>query len=147
VAVPSVQPVSDAHAPLATPQKLTTAQEVKLQLARDYPPGSLGWIDEVQWRPQPVMVPTRQINRDGDPNWALAAKDKAKVAAFIARIRSGINKPVVLVKTPGSKLMRAVDGHTRILSCIALGQPVAAWVGTAKTDTGDWDLVHQRKTN
>ncbi len=147
MAVPAVQPVSDAHAPLASPQKLSTAQEVKLQLARDYPPDGLTWVDDIQWRPQPVLVPTRQIDRDNDPNWALAAKDRLKVASFIARIRSGIHKPVVLVKTPGSKLMRAVDGHTRILGCIALGQPVTAWVGTAKTATGDWDLVHQRKTN
>lgn len=147
MAVPSVQPVSDAHAPLATPRKLTTAEEVKLQLARDYPPGALAWVDQIAWRPQPVMVPARQVNRDGDPNWALAAKDKAKIAEFMSRIRSGVRKPVVLIQTPGSKLMRAVDGHTRILASIALGQPVAAWVGMAKTATGPWDETHRRKAN
>ena len=148
MAVPSVQPVSDAHAPLATSQKLTVAQEVKLQLARDYPPGSLSWVDDLAWRKGPVLVPLAQIERSSsDPNWALAAKDKVKVASFIARIRSGVHKPVVLIKHPGSRLMFAVDGHTRILASIALGQPVAAWVGASKTATGDWEKVHRRKTN
>lgn len=143
-----MQPVSDAHAPLATPQKLTTAQEVKLQLARDYPAGALGWVDDIQWAQAPQMVPLRQVDMtDGDTNWALARKDKAKIAAFIARIRSGTRKPVVLIRTPGPGKLRAVDGHTRILSCAALGQPVTAWVGTAKTATGPWADVHSRKTN
>jgi hypothetical protein len=144
----SPQPVSEVHAPLAVPQKLTTAQEVKLQLARDYPAGALSWVDDLTWMPKPVLVPLRQIDRSaGDPNWKLAAKDKLKVAAFISKIRSGTQKPVVLVRTPGNKLLRAVDGHTRILSCIALGRPVTAWVGTAKTATGPWDDVHARKAN
>jgi hypothetical protein len=145
-AAPSVQPVSDAHAPLATPRKLTTAQEVKLQLARDYPAGALAWVDDLAWTVGPQMVPLRQIDRSAsDPNWALAAKDKLKVAAFMARIRSGIRKPVVLVRTPGNRLLRAVDGHTRILASTALGQPVTAWVGTAKTATGPWVDVHSRQ--
>jgi hypothetical protein len=147
VAAPSVQPVSDAHAPLAVPRKLTTAQEVKLQLARDYPPGSLGWVDDLSWQPQPVMVPARQLDRDNDPNWALAAKDKLKVASFMSRIRSGVRKPVVAVRRPGTPLLRLVDGHTRALASIALGQPVTAWVGTAKTATGPWDETHARRSN
>lgn len=148
MAAPSVQPVSDAHAPLATPQKLTTAQEVKLQLARDYPAGALAWVDDIQWTAQPQMVPLRQVDMtDADPNWAPAAKDRLKVAAFIARIRSGTRKPIVLIRTPGPGKLRAVDGHTRALASAALGQPVTAWVGTAKTATGPWDDVHSRKTN
>jgi hypothetical protein len=148
VAVPSVQPVSDAHAPLATSQKLTVAQEVKLQLARDYPPGSLSWVDDLAWQPQPVMVPARQLDRSADdPNWALAAKDRLKVASFMSRIRSGVRKPVVAVRRPGTPLLRLIDGHTRALACIALGQPVTAWVGTAKTATGPWDDVHRREAN
>lgn len=144
----SSAPVNDPHAPLATPQKLTTAQEVRLQLARDYPPGSLGWVDDLSWQPQPVMVPARQLDRSSDdPNWALAAKDRLKVASFMSRIRSGVRKPVVAVRRPGTPLLRLIDGHTRALACIALGQPVTAWVGTAKTPTGPWDETHRRKAN
>lgn len=140
--------VSDPHAPLATAQKLTTAQEVKLQLARDYPPGALSWVDDLTWAPGPVMVPLRQIDHSSsDPNWANAAKDRPKIAAFVARIRSGTRKPVVAVRRPGTKLLRLVDGHTRALACQALGQPVTAWVGTAKTASGPWDQVHSRQAN
>jgi hypothetical protein len=148
VAAPAVQPVSDAHAPLATPQKLTTAQEVKLQLARDYPPGSLGWTDDLTWTKSPVLVPLRQVDMtSGDTDWAAAKADKAKIAAFVARIRSGIRKPVVLIRHPGSPLLFACDGHTRLLACQALGQPATAWVGTSKTDDGGWRTVHSRKSN
>jgi hypothetical protein len=147
LAAPTVQPVSDAHAPLNGPGKLTTAQEVKLQLARDYPPGSLGWVDALAWTAGPVQVPTRQLDRDDDPNWALAAKDRLKIASMVSALRSGARKPVVAVRRPGSKLLRLVDGHSRALSSIALGWPVTAWVGTAKTATGPWDDVHARRSN
>lgn len=146
MAASSAQPVSDAHAPLSAGRKLTAAQEVKLQLARDYPPGALSWVDDLTWAPAPVLVPLRQVDRTaGDPNWALAKRDKAKIAAFMSRIRSGVRKPVVAVRRPGSGLLRLVDGHTRALACIALGQPVTAWVGTARTATGPWDDVHARQ--
>jgi hypothetical protein len=148
VAAPSVQPVSDAHAPLATPQKLTTAQEVRLQLARDYPPGALSWVDEIQWAAKPQMVPLRQVDMtDGDTDWAAARKDKLKIAAFVSRLRAGVRKPIVLIRHPGSPKLFACDGHTRILASAALGQPVTAWVGTSKTDDGGWRTVHARKSN
>ncbi len=148
MAVPAVQPVSDAHAPLATPQRLSTAQEVKLQLARDYPPGGLTWVDGIRWTKSPVLVPLRQVDRsDGDPNWALAAKDRLKIASMVARIRSGVRKPVVLIRHPGSPKLFAVDGHSRMLASAALGMPVTAWVGTSKTDDGDWRTVHARRSN
>jgi len=146
VAVSSAQPVSDAHAPLATPQKLTTAQEVKLQLARDYPVDALGWIDDIAWRPSPLQVPTSQLDRSPtDPNWALAAKDKIKIASMVSSLRSGARKPIVLIKHPGSAKLFAVDGHSRALASIALGHPVTAWVGTAKTVDGAWRQTHARE--
>jgi hypothetical protein len=147
VAAPSVQPVSDAHAPLAIAQKLTTAQEVKLQLARDYPPGALAWVDDLAWTPGPVQVPTRQLDRDGDPNWALAAKDRLKIASMVSSLRAGARKPVVAIRRPGTRLLRLADGHSRTLASIALGWPVTAWVGTAKTATGPWDETHSRQPN
>jgi hypothetical protein len=146
VAASSPQPVSIAHAPLAVPQKLTTAQEVRLQLARDYPAGSLGWVDDLTWTTGPVQVPTSQLDRS-DPNWKLAAKDRLKIASMVSSLRSGARKPVVAVRRPGIRLLRLVDGHSRSLASIALGQPVTAWVGTAKTATGPWDDVHARKAN
>ena len=145
MAVPSVQPVSDAHAPLATPQKLTTAQEVKLQLARDYPPGALAWVDTLTWSASPAQVPTALLDRDGDPNWALAAKDKLKIASMVSSLRSGAQKPLVAIRRPGTRLLRLVDGHSRAWACVALGRPVTAWVGTSKTPTGPWDAVHSRQ--
>lgn len=140
--------VSDPHAALATPGKLTTAQEVKLQLARDYPPGALSWVDELSWAPRPVMVPLGQIDMvGGDTDWAAAKQDRPKIAAFTAKIRSGVRKPIVLIRHPGSPKLFACDGHTRILASQALGQPVTAWVGTSKTDDGGWRTVHARQVN
>jgi hypothetical protein len=149
VAAPAARPVSDPHAALNGPGKLTTAQEVRLQLARDYPPGALGWVDGITWTPQPVIVALRQVDMAGGDTaaWAAAKRDKPKIAEFIARLRSGVRKPVVLIRHPGSPLLYAADGHTRLLACQAIGQPATAWVGTAKTDTGGWTEVHARKKN
>jgi hypothetical protein len=145
MAAPSSQPISDAHAPLATPQKLTVAQEVKLQLARDYPPGALSWVDDLAWTAGPVQVPTAMLDHAGDPNWALAAKDKAKIASMVSALRGGARKPVIVVRRPGTKLLRLVDGHSRAWASVALGRPVTAWVGTSKTPTGPFDQVHSRQ--
>ena len=145
---PSAAPVTDLHAALKPNQRLTTAQEVKLQLARDFPPGALGWVDNITWQPSPVRVPVDRIDRTtGDTDWNAAASDKAKIAAFATRIRTGIRKPIVLIRHPDSKLLFAVDGHTRVLASAAIGEPVTAWVGTSKTADGGWRTVHRRKTN
>ena len=148
MAAPSAAPVSDPHAALKPHQRLTTAQEVKLQLARDYPPGALAWVDKIQWQQSPVRVPVDRIDRTtGDTDWNAAASDKPKIAAFASRIRAGVRKPIVLIRHPDSKLLFAVDGHTRVLASAAIGEPVTAWVGTSKTADGGWRTVHRRKTN
>jgi hypothetical protein len=141
-------PVSDPHAPLAMARKLSAPEEVRLQLARDYPPGALAWVDDLQWVANPVQVPTSQLDRsDSDPNWKLAGADKRKIASMVSAMRSGARKPIVVVRRPGTKLLRLVDGHSRALASIALGRPVTAWVGTAKTDQGPWDQLHSRQSS
>lgn len=124
------------------PSGTSVADRVKAQLQRDYPPGALGWVDGLTWS-GPVRVPLDQIDRNAG-DWS-AARGKRKVALFARRIAAGWRKPVVLVKTPGRRLTYAVDGHTRISACAQIGQPVTAWVGTAKTEHGDWERTHHKQ--
>lgn len=124
------------------PSGTSVADRVKAQLQRDYPPGALSWVDDLVWS-GPVRVPVDQIDRiSGD--WS-AGDDKRKVALFARRIAAGWAKPVVLVRTPGRRLLYAVDGHTRILGSDQAGQPVTAWIGTAKTATGPWTTTHHKQ--
>src|ERR1035438_9567247 len=137
--------LADSSAALKTSPATSIADRVKAQLQRDYPPGALSWVDDLAWS-GPTRVPLAQIDKtSGDTEWSAAAADKLKLQRFQKRIAAGWRKPVVLVRSPGSPRMFAVDGHTRILSCEALGQPVTAWVGTAKTATGPWLKVHSRQ--
>jgi hypothetical protein len=137
--------LADSSAALKTSPGTSIADRVKAQLQRDYPPGALSWVDDLAWS-GPTRVPLGQIDKaSGDTEWSAAAADKLKLQRFQKRIAAGWRKPVVLVRSPGSSRMFAVDGHTRILSCEALGQPVTAWVGTAKTATGPWRKVHSRQ--
>ena len=137
--------LADSSAALKTSPGTSIADRVKAQLQRDYPPGALSWVDDLAWS-GPTRVPLTQIDKtSGDTEWSAAAADKLKLQRFQKRIAAGWRKPVVLVRSPGSPRMFAVDGHTRILSCEALGQPVTAWVGTAKTATGPWRKVHSRQ--
>jgi hypothetical protein len=120
----------------------STAAKVRAQLAGDFPPGALTWLDTLDWR-GPVLVPLRSLDFSRSASWA-AAGDKAKVARFTARIRAGWRKPAVLVKTPDGRIT-PVDGHTRLLACRILGQPVPAWVGYAKANHGPWEKAHARQ--
>jgi hypothetical protein len=138
-------PVADSSAALKTPPSTPVADRVKAQLARDYPPGALSWVSGLSWQ-GPQQVPVMQIDRStGDTKWSDAAADKRKVELFRKRITGGFRKPVVLIRMPGRRLLFAMDGHTRILACTALGVPVTAWIGTAKTDAGPWLKAHDRQ--
>jgi hypothetical protein len=138
--------LADSSAALKTSPGASIADRVKAQLQRDYPPGALDWVDDMASWTGPVRVPVMQIDKtSGDTEWSAAAADKLKLQRFQKRVAAGWRKPVVLIRAPGSSRLFAVDGHTRILSCEALGQPVTAWVGTAKTATGPWRKVHSRQ--
>lgn len=133
---------SDPQASTVTAPAQSVAGKVKDQLARDYPPGALSWVDGLTWA-GPVRVPLSQIDRNAG-DWS-ASDDKRKVASFARRIAAGWRKPVCLIRPKGAHRLFAADGHTRILASIALGQPVTAWVGTAKTEHGDWESTHRRQ--
>lgn len=145
MAAPTASPVTDPHASPAVKGKLSTADQVKRQLARDYPPGALSWVDSLTWT-GPVQVPVGQVDRStGTAEWSAAAKDTAKLALFRHKIAGGFRKPIVLVRTPGGGKLFAVDGHSRTLACTALRIPVTAWVGTAATAHGPWEQAHSRQ--
>lgn len=138
--------LADSAAALKLPQGTPIADLVKAQLKRDYPAGALGWVDGLSWTNGPVNVPVSQIDQSrGDTDWKAASANKLKIQSMRKRILAGWRKPVVLVRTPNNRLLFAVDGHSRVLASAAIGQPVTAWVGTAKTSSGDWTLTHRRQ--
>lgn len=127
------------------PAAQSIADRVVEQLKRDYPPGGLKWVTGLTWS-GPTQVPLAQIDRTrGDTDWNAAASDKAKLQVFRKRIAAGWRKPVVLIRTPGSRMLFAMDGHTRILASTALNVPVAAYIGTAATAHGPWEAFHSRQ--
>lgn len=134
--------LADSAAALKLPAGTPIADLVKAQLGRDYPPGALGWVDGLTWT-GPVRVPVSQVDRTAG-DWS-AADDKRKVAVFARRISAGWKKPVVAIRRPGNRLLYLVDGHTRAAASEQAGVPVAAWVGTAKTAHGDWEVAHRKQ--
>jgi hypothetical protein len=137
--------LADPSATLKTPAKDDIAARVTAQLQRDYPPGALSWISGLSWT-GPVQVPVTQIDRThGDTDWQAAAADKAKLQVMRKRIGAGWKKPVILVRAKGAARLFAVDGHSRVLSCEALGLPVTAYIGTASAAHGGWEVAHDRQ--
>lgn len=127
------------------PASTSIADRVTEQLKRDYPPGGLKWVAGLAWT-GPTSVPLAQIDRTrGDTDWNAAAADKAKLQSFRKRIAAGWRKPVVLIRTPGSRLLFAMDGHTRILASTPLNVPVTAYIGTAASAHGPWEAFHSRQ--
>ena len=141
----SASPVTDPQAPSGSTAAPGIADKVRAQLLGDYPSSALSWIDGIRWT-GPAQVPVSQVDRTaGTTDWSAAAKDRAKLALFQHKIAGGFRKPVVLIRRPGNPKLFAVDGHTRVLACMALGVPVAAWVGTAATAHGPWEVAHARQ--
>jgi 2'-5' RNA ligase len=137
--------LADSAAALKLPAGTPIADLVKAQLQRDYPPGALGWLTLLAWS-GPVRVPLTQIDRTaGKSEWDAAAADKAKQQLFRKKIASGFRKPVVLVRPAGGGRLFAVDGHSRICASDSLGLPVSAYIGTAKTAHGPWEVAHSRQ--
>lgn len=133
---------ADPSAALKVEPGAPVADRVKEQLARDYPPGALGWVTDLSWQ-GPVRIPLDQVDRTAG-DWS-AAEDKRKVAAFAKRISAGWRKPVVAIRRPGTRLLYLVDGHTRAAASAQIGQPVTAYIGTAKTAHGAWEAAHAKQ--
>lgn len=137
--------LADPSAALKTPAPDDIAARVTAQLARDYPPGALSWVSTLQWQ-GPQQVPVTQIDRTaGKADWDAAAADKAKIQAMRKRIGAGFRKPVVAIRTPGTRLLYLMDGHSRAIASAELGVPVTAYIGTAKTAAGPWTGAHARQ--
>lgn len=134
--------MSDPVATTAAPPPASLTARVRAQLARDFPPGALTWLDDMTWR-GPALVPLRSLDFTRAGRWTASA-DPAKVARFVARIRAGWRKPAVLIHTPDGRLT-PVDGHTRLLACRQLHMPVPAWIGYAKVNHGPWEQAHARQ--
>jgi hypothetical protein len=124
------------------PAKPDVAAKVKAQLARDFPPGAMGWIGQLTWR-GPQQVPLTMIDYSRSRSWS-AAKNPRKVSSFAARMRGGWRKPVVLIRTPDGRLT-PVDGHTRLLAARLNGAAVDAWIGTAAANHGAWEQAHAKQ--
>lgn len=129
-----------------TPAVPVMADRVRAQLSGDYPPSALSWVSSVSWD-GPVQVPATQIDfASGQADWDAAAAAKAKLQVFRKRLQArGWWKPAVVLRLPGSPRLLVVDGHTRITAAKALGIPVLAYVGTARTATGPWSGLHSQQ--
>lgn len=124
------------------PAAQSIADRVVEQLQRDYPPGALSWVADLTWV-GPSQVPLTQVDRSAG-DWS-AAEDKRKVSLFARRISAGWRKPVIAIRRPGTRLLYLVDGHSRATACAQIGQPVTAYIGTAKTAHGPWESTHRKQ--
>lgn len=114
------------------------ALQVFDQLLDDYPKQALGWIPALPWS-GPKQVALEDIDFSHRKEWKASHED---VTPYVEKIEEGKRKPVILVKTPGNDKLTIVDGHHRTLAYEKLGESVIAYVGTAHTDHGPWDELH-----
>ena len=118
------------------------ATQVYDQAAEDFPPATIKWIKSknVTWEKRTVSL--SEVDFSNVKNWK-AFKNKKHVDEFVNAIKTeGYDKCVILVKTPGSKKLVAVDGHHRLLAWRKLKLPVPAYIATVTKDSGAWDKMH-----
>lgn len=118
-------------------------QRVRQQLSGDYPPDALSWLPTVTWS-APTLVPLSSFDLHGIADWP-TWDDKEKIRTFIDKIQAGWHKPIVAIKTPGSRYLTPIDGHTRLSVYWKLKRPVLAWVGKAHAQRGPWEDFHQQQ--
>ena len=98
------------------------------QLAENFPVEALDWVHEGAWA-GPLMVKLPMIDWHDMESWS-AFHEQDRVRHFERLIQRGEHfNPVVMVRVPGRKRFRIVDGHHRAMAYKALGKPVRAWVG------------------
>jgi uncharacterized protein len=115
------------------------AKAVFQQLLDDYPVNKLGWILGMHWH-GPVEIPLDQIDTENRDKWR--ASHDGKLESFKDKIKDGVRKPAILVKTPGSDKYIIVDGHHRFLGHEALGLPLLAYFAEVHVKNGPWDELH-----
>ena len=121
------------------------ADQVISQLADDYPVSQLEWVRHATWH-GPMEVNTAALDTDNEESWKASSEDE-RVNGIADKIRrkagSGSHvKPAVIVRVPGKKKARIVDGHHRAEASQRAGQPLWAWVGNVSHETGPWDNLH-----
>jgi HK97 family phage portal protein len=122
--------------------KRDTAAKVIEQLSKDYPVDAMAWVHHVTWM-GPLDIRLDHIDMTGFDK--LFGRSQSDVDKFQKRIRKGKAKPVILVKTPDTPLLKIIDGHGRTAAFAQMGQPVRAYVGVAPTEHGDWETMHDHQ--
>jgi hypothetical protein len=121
------------------------ADQVVSQLAEDYPVAQLEWVRHATWT-GPLEVPVAALDTDNEESWKASSEDE-RVNGMVDKMRRKAAKgghltPVVVVRVPGKKKARIVDGHHRTEAAQRAGLPVWAWVGNVSHETGPWDNLH-----
>ena len=121
------------------------AGQVQAQLAKDFPPSSIDWVQDATWT-GPAKVPITRIDVKDRDEWD-ATRQPGKVAKFRSRLHTKLRagqqlKPVVLVKRPGNGKLLIADGHHRYMAYEADGQGyVWAYTGTVTSAKGPWEQM------
>jgi hypothetical protein len=128
------------HIPVRQP-----ADHVVGQLAEDYPISSLQWVHNAVWH-GPQDVPLSGIDYDNAATWQ-ASHEMERVHRFAQKMQDrqasgGHVKAAVLVRVPGQKRLRVIDGHHRALAARSIDHPLWAWIGDVSHETGPWDTLH-----
>lgn len=102
--------------------------QVMAQMEENFPSQALEWVPQAVWS-GPNLVSLNLVDFHDMETWS-AFRETARVKHF-ERLIAGNEKfnPVILIKVPGHKKYRVVDGHHRALAYKNLGRPVKAWIG------------------
>jgi 8-oxo-dGTP pyrophosphatase MutT (NUDIX family) len=123
--------------------KTSVLAKVKKQMSSDFPERYMDWMDDASWT-GPVRVPVTDIDFSDEKRWA-AHHEQAKVDHFAKNIRSGVQKPVVVVRAPGHSHLRVVDGHHHVLAYKQAGVDPVVFIGKVAKDSGPWETMHSHQ--
>lgn len=120
-------------------------KRVQRQMSENFPKHSMKWMKDAVWN-GPVTVPSDMLDFSHENSWA-ASHEPDKVKAFTKKVKAGVLKPIVAVKTPGSHKLKIVDGHHHALAYRAAGHDPLVYIGHVDENSGPWDTMHDYQQN
>lgn len=116
------------------------AAEVHAVMARNFPPKAIEWVKDAKWTME--LVPLQDVDFNSENSWA-AHHQEDRVRHFAEQLENGESvKPAVMVRVPGKRQLRIVDGHHRTLAYRLLGKPAHAFVGAVPEGDDRWEETH-----
>src|ERR1700729_2483793 len=117
------------------------------QLKGSFPKEARQWIKDPSIRvDKPARVDPADVDWEQYPEWR-ASRQLKDVQKKAKKIDKGKEKPVVMVKRPGSDALDTIDGHHKLMGYVDAKKNPLAYVVHVPSQDGPWSDFHDQQND